>query len=345
MRTAGAHAISDDIELPMMSLPFLAELAVVAALVDLLLNRLWLRSAPQLAHSTLVEVAEWGAFPRNLAAVAGIIALLATLVAFLRTRLYLPLLIRIGVAGFSGIFVPTILLATVLPGERTTSEIVLFATATAHLLVVFYGVASIRWDLPATLRFANLAMAAAGLLGLLSLVVELVVLIYVGPADMTLAKTLRFIGEAAWLGTAPLVAASLPRKLKPLIGAGLAALGVTLMVLALRGSLAQDFAPVLYGALRVELFLGGASWLYAPLLGIVAGTALAALLSTTQGDRQLGVGILLLGAAAYSPRAPGLLLLMVLGAALIWRGSVTRATVHTIRQALRPLHPSETDPS
>lgn len=335
MHEADAESNHEELELPLVGLPLLGELAVLAALVDLLLNRFWLRAARGVSHATLVRVSEWGALPRNLAAVAGLVALLATLLAFLRSRAYLPIVLRVGVAGLAGIFLPTVVLATVLPAAQVTGQTVIFATATANLLVVFLSIAAIRWQLPVALRLALLTLATTGLLGLFVLLADLLALMQVGSTSLTIGRLGRHAGELCWLATAPLVGLSLPRRRGLIVGGVLGAIGVTLMVLALKRNLGPDFAPIFYGGLRLELLLGnGVSFLYAPLLGLTAGVAIAALLSPVVGDRQLGAALLLLAAGAYAPRAPGLLLMMVLGAALFWRGAVARASLHAVRRAL-----------
>jgi len=75
---------------------------------------------------------------------------------------------------------------------------------------------------------------------------------------------------------------------------------------------------------------------YAPLLALGVGVATLGLLSPRAADRQLGGGLLVLAASGFAPRSPILLLYLALGALLLTRGALARATLEATRDLVRP---------
>jgi len=339
---AQAGSAPPEFEVPLMRLPLLAWLAVAAAVTDALVNRIGLRVfASNLGHATRVALERWGGVPRNLAAVAGLVALTAGLLSFVRHRGHVSLPSRIGLAGFSGILLPTLLLATVLPAARTTPPIVLLATGAADVLVILLAAAVLSRRGPASLRLGIASFATASLLGFAAIVLGIAGALLNLRLASSLSATLAQLGEVAWLSVPLAFGAALwPRE----GGArarrrSMVAAGCSLMVLSLclgaQLSLRAHFADLFYGLTHLTLFLESAPVVYGPLLAVGAGVICLGLLSPGMADRQLAAGLLLLAAAGFAPRAPGLLLYLCLGALLLTRACLARETLAATRDILR----------
>lgn len=314
---------------PLDGIPVLGLLAAVAALASLAVNGFLVQAlAGAVPHPTLIQLDRWGDLPRNLAAIAGTIALGAALYGFLRYPRYAPIRRRLLLAGFAGIFIPTVALAAILPAERVPVDVIQFSMSAASILTVFFGLTGLRWPAPRSVRLA---------LGLLTASVFLAfgwfVLDWLDPLTGwgSIALVLRRAGEIAYLAV-PLVAAggTLPLLARERRIGGLVAFGATTLVvlaafIALRLTLRADFAIVLYGAQRVEILLDAAPLVYAFPLSVAFGVAAAALASRDGTFRQAGTALLLVVAGGYAPRAPAHLLMMVLGAALLSRVAIALA--------------------
>ncbi|MEO0324149.1 MAG: hypothetical protein AAF447_14400 [Myxococcota bacterium] len=222
--------------------PPLAGVAVLSAFADLTVTRLAVRLAASgedpADHELLVRLATVGELLRNLAALAGLVVLLSMVLDFLRPERPLPLAQRLGVAGFAGVFLPTVLLATILPAGRTTPQVVVFALAAAHLMVALFGMTAFRHGARRPLRiglialsFTSIAAVSAGILQMLAPVL--------GWA-FPVSQAFRRAGEVTWLlslGALALMAlpTQLPRGRRALaLGLGAAAgavpLGLALML-------------------------------------------------------------------------------------------------------------------
>lgn len=312
--------------------PLLGMLAVVGALLDLAINRFAVRTlGGVLEHPTLVTLSRWGELPRNLAAVCGLVALTLALLSVLRTPEHAPVRRRLSIAGFAGIFLPTTALATLLPAERTSTQIVLFGTGAANVLAVLLGLTAARRTAPAGIRAGLALVAVSAFFAFVSLVVSLLQPLPHSAMGVTVAMTMRRIGEVTFL-LAPLAigASVLPRaatlRARIALGAGVLAFGATLALgwwglAELRG----DFAVVLYGAARVELLLEQAPMAYVLLFAAAIGIGTAALASGDAAHRQAGAGVLLLVAAGFAARSPGRLLMLVLAVALLARACIALA--------------------
>jgi len=100
-------------------------------------------------------------------------------------------------------------------------------------------------------------------------------------------------------------------------------------------SLRSHFGDVFYGLTHLTVFLERAPVVYAPMLAVGMGVICLGLLSPVAADRQIGAGLLLLAAGGFAPRAPGLLLYLCLGALLMTRGCLARATLEATKDILR----------
>jgi len=331
-----------DVEVPLMRLPLLGWLALGAALLDAGTNRLGLRVlAANLPHATRVNLERWGGVPRNLAAVAGLVALAAGLLAFVRRRGHVSLPSRIGLAAFSGVLLPTLFLATVLPAARTTPPIVLLATGAADVMAILLAASVLGRPGPACLRLGMASFASAALLGFGAIVLGLASGLFNLSLGYSISGTMAQLGEVAWL-TVPICfgAALWPRgrgpaqRLRLAAAAGVAAFTLSIFLWG-QVSLRSHFADIFYGLTHLNLFLESAPMVYGPILAFGMGVVTLGLLSPLMADRQLGAGLLLVAAAGFTPRAPILLLYLSLGALLLARGCLARATLAATHDLLR----------
>ncbi len=306
--------------------PLLGMLAVVAALLDLGINRFAIRAlVGTLPHPALITLSRWGELPRNLAAVSGLVALTMALLSFLRTPTHAPVRRRLSIAGFAGIFLPTTALATLLPADRTSPQIVLFATGAANVLAVLLGVTAARRAAPVGIRAGVAVMAVSALSAFTALVVVLFEPLSQSRIGVLVALTLKGIGEVGFMLTPLLVGVSVfPRgrttRSRVALAVGVLAFAAT-AALGWWGmaELRADFAIVLYGAARVELWLEAAPAVYVLLFAAAVGIGAGALASGDAIHRQAGAGVLLLVASGYAARSPGRLLMTVLAVALLSR--------------------------
>lgn len=334
MNAARDHtAVDDDREwLRLEAAPLLGIVAAVCAVIDLALNRVAVRTlGDSLAHEELIQLSRWGELPRNLAAVCGLVALTIALVAFLRTPVHAPVRRRLSIAGFAGIFLPTTALATLLPAERTSLQIVLFATGAANVLTVLLGLTAARRAAPPGIRIGVGIMALSALLSFTALVVALVEPIAHTAAGVSTARWLRHAGEAFYLLIPLAVAVSVfptghtPRSRLSLAAGVIAAVTAATLMWWGHEELRAEFTVIVYGATRLEMLLESIPEAYTVPLALGFGVGVGALVSDDAARRQAGAGVLLVVAAGYAARSPSRLLMMVLGAALLARATVVLA--------------------
>ena len=98
-------------------------MAALAALVDLVWNRVAVRLVTD--DDTGIAWMRAGVFPRNLAAVAGMVALSWSLFVFLRMAGYARLTRRLTLSAVAGLLLPAFLLAIVIQKERVSIFVVL----------------------------------------------------------------------------------------------------------------------------------------------------------------------------------------------------------------------------
>lgn len=316
--------------------PLLAIVSAFGALADVACNRILV---PMIAGRVDDDVVRWlvgiGAWPRNLAALSGLVALTIALVAYLRMRGYASMVRRLFVASFAGIFMPTVVLAIVMPRERTQGEVVIFATAAANVLATLLASTSARARAPVAWR------VAAGLVGLATFCalawltashVRGIALTSMGPK---LAAFSASAAELGYIAVLVLVAALVvPRgpsvRDRIALGVGVATLVASAAAFFVSARwLRADFGTVLYAAQRVDLLIETAPLVYVAPISIALGGGVAALCGSDSVQRQAGAGLLLIAAAGCAPRSPGSLLTMLLGVALIARAVLARSAEDT----------------
>lgn len=345
-------AESNGTEAPMAKVPALAGVAAGAALVELIGARFVLRiegsrEFAELSHQQLLELDTWATFARNLGAVAALVALAFTLADWIKPRPFLSMGLRIGIAAIAGVLLPTLVLSTMLPVERTTVVVVLVATGSAHLLGVLFGIGAIPWRAPRLPR-----LGVTGIIGASFFAFTATVVLVIGAQTLwqhahPLGMALRRTGEVSFLVTVPLLALSgLPlrgwRRVGIAVGLFVAACAVAAVSRGTTVLEAESWGDVLYGATHFELLLDNASAFYVGWIGLTIFAGVAALFHERPRDQQKGLAALLLLAGGYSPTTPGTLIPMVLGVSLACRALIAHASE---AGAKAPAPAAETEPA
>lgn len=321
--------------------PPLAIVGAVAALADLALNRVAVRAGAELLEP--VEVLGWmraGALPRNVAAVCGLVALLASLLRYLRMPGFASLWIRLPVAAFSGIVMPTLILATFLPRERTAPLFVFFAMFAIDVLVITFGAVALgyrgRW-----LRLGALAAMATALQAMIVVTIAAIRAQLMSGVGGPVAWVARHGGELTYFAVPLLIApAILPaarawdRRERVACGAGASGL-LAVLALALAGesTLHPHYSTVIYGALRVAALPEAGTILYALPVAVGLGAGAWGLASADPWRRQIGAGLFFWIAGGYAGRSP-IQLLDTLLAIILFARAAQAADPEGVRRAL-----------
>jgi hypothetical protein len=324
--------------------PPLALLAVLAAACELVLARVVWHGLPEvLAPEDLFEVRRLARFPRNLAAVAGTIALTIGLLGFLRFPGYAPIGRRLAVAAFSGIFVPSVVVSAVLRPELLRRKLVIFALAAANVMVTLVAMTAVRYRADRALRIGLALASATGLLTLLFVGVGQLAQaeggIWDSVAALLTARTttvetvlivLRHSGELCWVGVLACVCFAVahdrggPGMRMRIVWTSVLVVAFTAGILLLRSATGHRFRFVLFGTLRLGLFLDDAPALYALPLAIGLAAACVGLARSEPTQRQIGAGMLAWVCAGFAPHTPIQLLYMVLATMLLARAAQAR---------------------
>lgn len=324
--------------------PPLGLLAALAALVELVVARVAYNGLTErIDDLALLELRRWARLPRNLAAVSGLIALSFALLTYLRAPGHASIPRRLTVAAFSGVLLPALLMATLLPPAGLRRTLVVFALGAASSLVTLFAMSGVRYRGHPALRAAVGLAGSSTLLSLLWLGLgqlrqprgdfwDILGALFVNNPTFTesLILGLRHAAEVAWLGV--LAAGSTwligfaeaePRatargRIRLVLFGVAGVLGVVLLFV-LRTAFRRYFRHVLYGAFQLELLVDQAPVLYALPLGVALGVGLLALTRRDALARQVGCGLTLWLAAGYGPLTPIQLLYLALGGALLAR--------------------------
>lgn len=320
------------------AVPPLAWMAGVAALVDLLVNRVLIKLGDGAwSRDALVELDRWGSFARNLSVVSALVALAFCLAALSSRRSGLPLSARVVIAGFGWLLVPMVASMTVLPRALTTVERVRVVAALAHALTFLLILVGIHWRPARATSAALILVLVASLSGVASTIVTLV-------GDRTywehaerLSNAFRWSGELAYLavplalGFGVAISWSQARGKAALALSVLAAASLAAGMIVWQRAVGQDLPTLLYGALRLDLMPERYVVLYAIPLGIGWAVTVASVLSEDPARRQTGAALLALLSSGYAPQTPSTLLMTVLGVALLSRTGIAMAQRHRSR--------------
>ncbi len=336
----------DEAALSVARMPALALLAVGAALFELALGRaIWHGLNEVLPAPALIELHQLARFPRNLSAVAGVVALVVALFAFLRLPGFASIGRRLAVAAFAGVFVPSIVVAALLPIAMVQPKLVVFGLAAGNVLVTLLGLTAARYRAERPLRIAvalasvasfvtllvvglgQLAQAQGGFWGALG-----AVLADESGSSQRMLLAIRHLGELAWIGVlvAGCVAAAWDRGapgLRARVGwtVGLTVVAVAALLL-LQDVAGHRFRYMLFGSFRLGLLVDDVPAAYAVPLAIGLAGACVGIARRDPAQQQLGAGMLAWLCAGFAPHTPIQLLYLVLGAALLSRAAQARDT-------------------
>ncbi len=312
--------------------PLLAILATFAAALDLAMTRVFLRLAEHsVSDETLRYAAVFAPLPRNLFAVAGMVALLHGISPLMTAKGPGGAARSVGLAGFAGFFLLMVLLATVFPQahvERVSVSVSLFASLLAsQMLVWVLSTNAILRPAPRGIRTALGVLVLVSMLGIFLLVLELVPALLRAGALVSFAGAALVVEETLFLAVAVLVGVTLVRgivrdrawlSLLP----GLIACVAVAVFFVVGMNQAGEFKKVLYGAFGWRALLDQTPALYAVPVGVFASVAAIGVVRTDGAEKQAGAGVALLACAGLAASSPARLLMWVLGAALISRAAI-----------------------
>ncbi len=326
-------ATTDDTPSPLMAAaPPLAWMAGLAALADLLINRVLIKLGHSMwSNEALVALDRWGSFARNLSVVAALVATGFCLSALFSRRSGLPISARAGMAAFGWVLIPIVTLMTFLPLAWTRPQLVHVVAGLAHATILLLILAGLHWkSTPGTVAALVLALVAS-LSSVASMIVGIVGERAFWQHTDRLSNAFRWSGELAYL-TVPLALAfalsipwRTPRGKAALIASTLAAALVSIGIAFWYRAAGNDLPTLVYGAVRLDLFPDAYAVLYAIPLGIASAVTVAAAISNDPTRRQMGAALLLWLSAGYAPRTPSALIVTVLGVALLARSGIALA--------------------
>jgi hypothetical protein len=257
-----------------------------------------------------------------------VVALSAALIAFVRLPGYAPIRRRLSLAAFAGIFLPTVTLATMLPREYTSTQLVLFGIGAGNILAVLAALTALRRPGPVGLRIAIAIAAVSCFVAVLALLLGIVE--QFSDIVALVVLLLRRIGEALWLAV-PFAAAAtvlppierMQRRDGIVLGvSGTAAMATAVVLTVAAIILRDDFGVVFYGSFRLEWLLDLWPQLYVVPIAIYVGVAVHGMLGRDWATRQIGAGLFLFLCAGHAPRAPVRLLFLVLAVMLLARAAI-----------------------
>lgn len=336
--------------------PPLALLAALMALADLALNRVAPLVLNMLSDDRAVGVhlLRYGALPRNVAAVAGLVALGATLVGFLRMAGWAGLFRRLQVAGLAGLLFPAFLLGLLLPKERLPPPVVLVAVGVGHAMVALFGVVVLPYR-SAIARRASLGASLTSALVLTLLVTASLESVqrFLSTPDSLAAKAIwglmagsRLAGELVWCAV-PWIALlpwlrSLWAERRVRVAMVIAAIVAVALAGLAQANLHPHYSIVAYSAFRLTFLPERWAGLYGLFALLATGLGVSGLFSERAEVRQHAGAVLLWIACGFAPRSLAQVLYFVLGAAMLSRVAQSTDPEGRRRALLpwgAPLHP------
>jgi hypothetical protein len=313
------------------AMPPLALLSASAGVSHLMVHRVVLPLLLTHKYTPPAVLLLLSPFLLNLAAAAGLLALISSSVEFVRARDWADGGRRLVVAGLASVLVSTVGLSMFAPVGQVTARQVLVATGAAHTMAVQLALSALRQKHSLSGRVTAGLVAAACMFPLVALLLRQWDPV-AGTEPSRAVASLYGLGELAFL-LEPIAAAFVvipwgeDARSKRARAIGAAAVVVMGALFAAAARLPDAmYGHVLYATLRLEWALERASLGYAVPVSLAAGCVAAALASHAPRHRQGGVGVLLWLVGGYNPLSPIRLLLMTLGAMLICRAVVSAPT-------------------
>lgn len=318
------------VEMPNPPLIFLCAAAAVCA-AAIQNTAMPLLTADTAYRGALRPLDQAGSFAANLAAISGIIALGFALLGLAKRVTWVGLPRRFSLAAFSGIFLASMTVAVLFDRQRTTTQGVLFAFGAASVLTsLLHGIAfrAGRGAAVRVLAASATIMAASALCAqLLQLWSETTLSAW----HLSALNMTRTVGEVAYLAvliSAAFVALPEPGSRAGNLGRTLGGVALVAAIAALvvaERALGKDYALLLYQSQRVSAWIDTVPALYALPLAMGFAGSIAGLVGGDAHQRQGACGLLLLLSSGYAPPAPGRLLTLTLGLALLASVIITRA--------------------
>lgn len=316
----------------MAAVPPLAWMAGIAALADLLINRVLIKLGHSIwSNEALLQLDRWGSFARNLSVVAALVATAFCLGALSSKRSGLPLSARAGIVAFGWVLIPIVTLMTLLPLAWTRVELVLVVAGLAHATMLLLVLAGLQWKSTPGMIAALVLTLVAAVSGAGAMIASIVGHQTLWPHAERLSNAFHWSGELAYLATPLAVAFTLAipwgtvRGKAAVIVSTLAAAWVAIGMAFWRRLVGNELPTLVYGAGRLDLLPDRFAILYAIPLGVGWAVTVAAVMSKDPARKQLGAALLCLLSAGYAPRSPSTLILTVLGVALLARSGIALA--------------------
>lgn len=296
---------------PIIRVPVFALMALGGVLYDLLFGRATLLTLgdgiPQESRAMWLR---WSTLGFNLATIAGAIALFVLVSRIARRSDAVPLIARLALAIFTGVFVATLTVALTEPPSSELQPKLMLGRSGGYMLMSLLAVVGLR----ARQRGMQLGLSLWAAMVFSSLVV---LVLEVGQVPQLTASVKTF-NEGAWL--------LIPMAFAPAFGAFDArgrvrtlvfAVVIAVTLLTWQWVLDEDYAAVFYGVFQLDALKGSTIVLYAPILGMVLGASLSAATGPNASQRMGGVALLLAVSAGHLPRSVGMMVVQALALALL----------------------------
>ncbi|MCA9531247.1 MAG: hypothetical protein KC543_14030 [Myxococcales bacterium] len=312
-------------------LPALGGLAALAVAADVAFNDFLVRSVgSDWPRESALWLSRAGRFPRYLAAIACLVALIVGLFELTRPGVRLAIFVRATLATFAGFVVAPFAFAIVAPAASLPVPSVLLTATAAYALAILLGLSAMRWRVPPLQRAGNgIATATA-----ICAVVALVALVFgaVGryPRGLQVHGWAHQAGEVLYLA-APLALGfgarlwSTPRRARYVAATVLIAALLMAGLLAWARAVGPDADDLWYAALHLDLLLRFGLRPYALIYAVAAALGLLSFIADRAEGRQYGVAIWLWLAAGFSPTTAVGALAFLLSMTLIARAAAARA--------------------
>jgi hypothetical protein len=318
--------------LPTETAPPLAGLAALAAFAAMVLNQVLLPGLGSDNNPLLMSrLARAGQFAANLSVISGLIALTLCMLSVVWGQPPLPLRRRVMWVVLSVVLLRAAVIATLGDRLETTRENVYLAVGAANMLGVLVGLHAFERTRGVLLRVLAGLATALPLFCIASVLLELTADVQLDPWKRRGHEWAQGLGELSYVGillvSFPLL---IPRglRLRDLIARSVGIAVMVASVYALRtaeAALHNEYPVLFYHAQRVGLFLDRWPLAYAVPFCLALSAIATALVGSHGARWQAAVGVLLLFAAGYAPKAPGRLLSLALGFVLLSRAIVALA--------------------
>jgi len=301
--------------------PSVALILVVSALFDFIFTRFILRAVDfELGILTALQWSRVGNFARNLGAIAAIILLTSLLARGYRARRLAPLPRRLLILFFGAILWCSAVALTLCPQDKIVPRLVFMSLASANVTAVLVCLEGLRWPTTRPVRLGLFAWTLTLFSSFTSLVLALAGASTGWATGLRIAGHLRDTGEIAFLATAPLVAFALllgNRRARLWVIASVVLFASAIGLFAVLQRPSSEYGVLIYGATRLSIFLDQMPGFYLLLLPLALGSSTALACHPDALRRSVGIALILLLCAGYSPSSPSTLLLMCTGTVML----------------------------